>query len=254
MSVDTPTLRACFCGCLMLVLAHCWLRARGDRPDGWEDCGPCIGRARTARTGVYRLKGYATGSIEIDKGDWTCVAAVDPLHTLRSEGEIKCKGNTCKAVFKGDPQLGLNGLVSGNLDLFKGNQGSANRIDFIDFCFFIVSIKRSGVESANTDCNKATTSHGDINGDGAVDFIDYRTMESKFLASSNAVCCAQWGCSFRIAISVKELHKWGLSDLAVADLNGDGMVDADDMILYQENPKVQEEALRRKAPKVSTTD
>jgi hypothetical protein len=186
----------------------------------------------------YNFRGHATldEPLKIEKYNWECIAAVDPYHTLRSQGELGCVDNVWKATWKGDPLLGGNWLISGNLDYFKGTANTPNVIDVVDFSMFIVSVQGGGVMSADTTCGMPGP-HGDINGDGVVDNIDYGIIEANFLASAKDVCCADGPGTFDspvTAISVKQLRTLGMGELGAADLNNDGMVDADDMIAYQQ--------------------
>jgi hypothetical protein len=183
----------------------------------------------------YNFKGHATGSLKIDKYNWGCIAAVDPYHTLRGEADVACVDKVWKATWKGDPRLGGNWLISGNLDYFKGEANSPNVIDVLDFGHFILSVRNGGVASADTTCGMPGP-HGDLNGDGLVDNLDYAIIQGHFLASSKDVCCPDGPTAFDspvTEISVKQLRTLGLGELAVADLNRDGMINAADMAAFE---------------------
>ncbi|UCE58486.1 MAG: hypothetical protein JSU63_13710 [Phycisphaerales bacterium] len=189
----------------------------------------------------YNFRGHADGFLKIEKYNWECIAAVDPYHTLRAEGELACVDNVWKATWKGDPLLGGNWLIPGNLDYWKGTANTPNVIDVVDFSQFIVSVQGGGVMSADTTCGMPGP-HGDINGDGVVDNIDYGIIEANFLASAKDVCCVDVPGAFDApvtSISVKDLRARGLGELTSADLNGDGWVDADDMLAYQQGVSVK---------------
>ncbi|MFQ5589775.1 MAG: hypothetical protein ACE5HE_01300 [Phycisphaerae bacterium] len=187
----------------------------------------------------WNFRGHARDSLKIAKDNYLCVTAIDPLHTLRSSADIQCVGNAWNAVWKGDPELGGNWLVGGNLDYVKPDgSNSPNTIDVLDFGKFIVEIARGAIYAdGNTTCaDMANAPHGDINGDGLVDNIDFGIIQMNFLrASKNACCGAGAEVPVPIAeITVKELRAMGLGELVIADLNRDGVLNMDDMTAYQQ--------------------
>lgn len=180
----------------------------------------------------YDFIGHNTTVQKVDKGQFACLTAKDPLHTLRSVSDIECVDNQLVAVFKGDPFFGGNWLIGGNLDSWKAG-GNADVIDILDFGMFV---SQYGLAlDPNTSCEMAQA-HADINGDGMVDALDFTFISQNFLASSKNSCCENGGANVAdtaiTAISVKDLRRRGLGELAVADLNADGMLDQADMAAF----------------------
>ena len=190
------------------------------------------------------FRGHARDSLKIKKNNWVCLTAQDQLHTLRSSADVECVGTTWVAVWKGDPLLDGNWLVGGNLDGYKKEDSNPDVIDVLDFGKFIFETARgASYATGDTSCaDVANGPHGDINGDGAVDNLDYAIIQNNFLASSKNACCPDASAAVPtpiMSISVKELRMMGLGELAVADLNSDGMLDMADMDAYQAGAAVQ---------------
>ncbi len=163
-------------------------------------------------------------------GPWECVTARDELHTLRSTApDFSDDGITFSASWLGSRALGGHWLVSGNL----------NDDDFIDILDYSIYNANFGISFADTDCT-VLPFHADINGDGIVTAADFTFIQVNFLAPSEPNCCGLPGANApdspgpRMEISVQELHQRQLGHLAVADVNHDGMVDIQDMILFAE--------------------
>lgn len=189
--------------------------------------------------GPLNFAAHASAWLKIPKGNYTCITARDALHTLRACAPIECDGTKWSAVFKTDPLLGGNWLVGGNLDGAKDGASFSQRnvIDIDDFGQFIAAIAGGDTTpGANTDCNTAHR-HADINADGVVDSLDYAFILENFLVSSKNCCCPAGAAGQIVAreeISVKELRRRGDGILADADLNGDGLVNLDDMAAYMQ--------------------
>ncbi len=186
----------------------------------------------------YNFKGHARDSLGVDKNNYLCVNAIDPYHTLRSSADIECVDNRWVATWKGDPLLGGNWLIGGNLDFWKSSgTTSPDTIDVLDFGKFIVEIERGArYTSGDTTCDTGAP-HADINGDGLVDNIDFGIIQMNFLEGSKNSCCPDAAAAEETPItevSIKELRVMGLAELVVADLNGDGLLNVDDLNAYQQ--------------------
>jgi hypothetical protein len=196
--------------------------------------------------GLFDLIGRFTDKIKVP-GAFAplCLTARDQLHTLRSchfFGDDDCVDGIWSADFTGDPFFGGNWLLGGNLDGFKkGNpNASHNVIDILDFGMFSSQFLTSydsnldGEADGNTPCGTEGP-HADINGDGVVDLVDFTFLSLNFLEESKDCCFGSVAAAApgpRTSISVRELRQIGMAELSVADLNGDGMVDLEDMAAF----------------------
>jgi hypothetical protein len=177
----------------------------------------------------FDLAGKATFPIKVPAGQWACLTARDPLHTLKSVSDISCGADgVLVAAFEHDPFFGGNWLVGGNLD-------GSPVIDILDFGAFIGQYL-SMVDGANTPCG-AGGPNADINGDGIVDMLDFGFIQMNFLDDDKEICCpgegGGGGAPVPVTdISVAELESMGLAHLVVADLNHDGRLNVDDMAAF----------------------
>jgi hypothetical protein len=196
------------------------------------------------------FKRHARGTLKVDKGNYQCITAVDPLHTLRQSSDMACVDNAWNAVWKGDPYLGGNWLPGGNLDSCKADGvGSPYAIDVLDFGKFMHVIASGAVySSGDTDC-LTECPHGDINGDGEVDNIDYSIIQMNFLMAKKDECCPDRAAAPIVPvteITVKELRRAGMMDLIVGDLNKDGVLNVKDMETYEAGVRPVETQRSRK--------
>jgi hypothetical protein len=192
--------------------------------------------------GLYDYIGHYTDTIKKPKGQFSCISARDQLHSLRAcylfaAGD--CDGGVLSATFKGDPILGGNWLTQGNLDGWKKDNPNASHdvIDILDFGQYVSQYGATGLDP-NTPCGY-TGGNADINGDGRVDALDFAFVSMNFLAESKDCCCPgdQDPAAAPVAlteVSVRDLRTMGMSDLAVADLNGDGLVNMEDMANFMQ--------------------
>jgi len=174
-------------------------------------------------------------SCPVDIEDVSAVTAIDPLHTLRSVGELDHESETLIVRFEGNPEDGGHWLVGGNLDAWNPDTSAANAgtINILDFGVFVGQYLRNYSEGS-TACG-VSGPHADINGDGVVDGLDFAFIVDNFLAQSEGVECDPLGTDPNplAEISVAELIGLGLGQLVVADLNRDGWLNVDDMILFR---------------------
>jgi len=204
--------------------------------------------------GINDFIGKSTGKIKIPgKGQWDCITAQDKSHTLRSCYTFDSHGGDCvngqlSASFSGDPRLGGNWLIGGNLDGWKKCDPNANPsldvIDILDFGTFVAQLG-ANYGSGDTLCTGQfkpaccpDAANADINGDGLVDLEDYAFVSMNFLTSSKQCCCGPQGGPASVnavtEISVAQLRTLGLTDLISADLNGDGVLNLADMAAFDE--------------------
>jgi hypothetical protein len=207
----------------------------------YNDCStaPVCFEQNVTFGGLYNYTGKAVDKIKIPKGKWHCITAQDQLHTLRSCDNPDCINGQLIASFKGDPRLGGNWLVGGNVDGYKKGFDPGASEDVVDILDFGKFVSQYGVCYSDNDvfCDALPYEEGDtnadINGDGCVTISDYAFITRNFMKDSKECCnCgsaagdADWGIA---EISVDDLRAMGEGDLAVADVNGDGMLNAADM-------------------------
>lgn len=192
--------------------------------------------------GMFEYVGKSTGKIKIPgSGQFACITAQDQLHTLRScytFDASDCAGGQLNARFSGDPRLGGNWLIGGNLDGWKKDDPNANPsldvIDILDWGTF-TSQYLHNYGFTDTPCGTPGP-NADINGDGMVDLDDYAFISANFLVSSKNCCCGPQTASANAVteISVAQLRAQGLGELAAGDLNGDGLLNLADMAAFDQ--------------------
>jgi hypothetical protein len=207
----------------------------------YEDCvqPPDVIQKELVFGGKADFVGHYTDAFKIPtSGQWACITAEDQQHSLRSVAYPECGADgTVYAAFKGDPDyFGGNWLTQGNLDGWKKTHGQYI-IDIYDFGQFVSMYLQPFVP--DTLCADKHTPHGDINGDGIVDGADFAFIVRNFLEQAKDSCCPDGGTAVagRTEVSVRELREMGLRDLVVADLNGDGLVNMDDMTAFMEGQR-----------------
>ncbi len=172
--------------------------------------------------------GLATGvELEVPGGTWTCMTARDRLHTLRSRTASLIASpdfTFYTATFRGDPNTGGHWLVSGNLN-------DDNYIDIQDYVRFLQQYLMA--VNPNTPCGTLPY-HADINSNGVVDVGDLSFIQVGMFELAEPTCCgssvaAEEEVEPQSSISLTELREMGLGHLSVADLNGDEVLDTDDV-------------------------
>jgi len=164
-----------------------------------------------------------SATLTVPCGQYDCITARDPLHTLRRTlTPIPDNGTTYVAAF-----TAANGkdLIGGNLD---GNDW----VDIVDYGLF--AGQWNTFPSANTACPAAyPPAHADFSGNARVWTEDYTFIQLHMWWESELNCCGlpfSGGSDGPIeAISVQELRDNGMSEAAAGDLNGDGWLDVQDL-------------------------
>lgn len=184
--------------------------------------------------GPFDFPGHWRGELKVPKGQYACITAKDPLHSLRSAAAIDCVDNVLMAQFKGDPIFDGNWLMNGNLDSWKPD-GRADTIEILDFA--MLASQFGDEMDPNTMCDTQGP-HADINGDGIVDNADFSFLDHNYAASSVNACCPATSSAQtelpRMTMSVRDLVSAGLRDAERADLNRDGVVNLDDIEAFRQ--------------------
>ncbi|MEK6674638.1 MAG: hypothetical protein AABZ47_03170 [Planctomycetota bacterium] len=186
--------------------------------------------------GPFNFQGQAHDDIKVPKGKHRCITARDRQHSLRAsysrpDGGLLCVGNEVKAEFKGDPFFGGNWLIQGNLNRDRV-------IDILDFGTFLGQLNQNPTPAPKEcdDNNGLGFTHADFNGDGIVNAEDFSFIQINFLEDDKNICCPGHTGSDAVQglteVSVKDLREMGLEDLAIADLNNDGLLNVDDMASF----------------------
>ncbi len=177
----------------------------------------------------HRMSAFAQISMDVPRGDYSCVTVRDPLHTLPSSSRVTISGKVYKSSFVGDPLLNGNWLIGGDLD---GNAA----IDLVDLAAVIAQL--NDVLDPNTPCGTVGP-HADINADGLVDALDEAFVLESFNLLALTTCCPLIVPSAVsgpyepvVALSIKELRRHGWSELEAADTNADGQVNAAELVSF----------------------
>ena len=183
---------------------------------------------------TFDAAGTATGvSVLVPCGDYDCLTARDPLHTLASSVDLTLSGTEYAAS------------VTGTESMIGGNFNGDTFIDVLDFGVFVGQFGSS--LPVNTNCGTAPP-HADITGDGTVAGGDFSFIQINFLEIGDAGCTlgpvhgtpafskrsrrAEIWTGPVTRISIEELEHRGLTELAVADLNDDKWIDQLDIVAW----------------------
>ncbi len=164
------------------------------------------------------ISGALAETMEVPCGEYTCATLRDPLHSLIARVPVT--------------QSAAQHVVSATLVL--GNLNGDEVIDILDFGTYAGQF---GIAygSPSTDC-ATPGAHADLNGDGVVTPADETFISASFLSIGDDPCCAIGAVAATdgpvVEISVAELVLRGMGDLAVADLNEDGLLNTADIAAF----------------------
>jgi hypothetical protein len=204
--------------------------------EGFSSCSPEVMEETCVDVtfgGPGNFAGQSDDTVKIKKGKYVCLTARDRQHSLRATDFLSCGADHhWDAEFKGDPFFGGNWLIQGNLN-------RDNVINILDFGVFLGQLNQNPNPNKNKYCDDNDGfgyTHADLNGDANVDVADFTFIQINFLETDKNSCCPDSAAAeeFELLteISVKELRERGLGELAVADLNNDGLVNTEDMAAY----------------------
>ena len=162
--------------------------------------------------------GVGMETIQVPVGSYGCATADDDLHSLVSTGSVVIEGTRYVLALAGTSAL-VNGDVTDD-----------NLVNVADWGVIVTRI--GSMQPADVDCSTAGF-HVDFNGDGAVTQADGDFIVASLLRTGATGCGALTGGSAdEGSMSVDQLAAIAGPDAILADLNGDGMVDLDDVSLW----------------------
>ncbi len=141
-----------------------------------------------------------------------CALAKDTEHSLSDIAEPSIVGTKYAASF----------------ELLQGDSNGDDLVDVIDFGYFVLDFGPAFADGRSN-----------FNGDGNVTNADFTFISINFWKQGETCGGAVTGNGPRARVTVKELRRAGNGQLAVADLNGDGWVDAQDIAHYLEHGVVR---------------
>ncbi len=182
--------------------------------------------------GYFNFPGTSANfALKVPAGKYSCVTARDPKHTLRSVSDLRVIDGRYNARFAGDPRYGGNWLLGGNLN-------GDRVIDLLDHALLLAQYSAS--LNPNTPCGAVPGVHADINGSGYVDANDLSFIQRHVLATDKGACCptavSDDDASERSEVSLEVLDDMGLAHLRAADFNANGMVNAEEIMLFLQGP------------------
>ena len=137
---------------------------------------------------------------------YSCLAAKDPAHSLTDAASASVVSRQYAASFT----------------LRQGDANNDDVVDIFDYAAFI-SARGSG---------RATDAVSNYNGDTDINTFDFTFISFAFLATGESCSPSFNPPAPRTRVSVKDLRRAGLGDMAAADINHDGWVDTRDMQLF----------------------
>ena len=177
------------------------------------------GSTQLVNVGMTNGSGIASNVQVPIAASYPCITAKDAGHSLSNTGASSVVGVEYAA----------------SIALDQGDSNDDNLVDILDFGIYV---GKFGAAVAGGSSN--------FNDDPAVNSGDFGFISLNF-ADTGIVCGAFTGGAPRTAVSVKELRRSGMGELAGADFNRDGMLDVNDVVYYMQN------GIRQPAKPIVTT-
>ncbi|MFM2165572.1 MAG: hypothetical protein RL325_2009, partial [Planctomycetota bacterium] len=166
---------------------------------------------------------FATGSIQLPvAAGYGCVEAKDVAATVDGVAYFS------HAVTDTASPVVIGRRYAASFVLVEGDSNNDDNIDIQDFSLFVFDRSTAG--------NPTTTPEGrsNFNADAFVETADFSVINVNFFKRGQTCAAGVAGPAPLARISVKELRRRGEGHLAIADLNGDGWVDASDVALFMQ--------------------
>lgn len=211
-------------------------------------CGPAephvVDQAMSFTSPGVPTSAVGSAILQVPCGQYSCVTARDKLHTLR---------RTISPIPDNTSQYPVGFTAAGGKYLLSGNLNDDCWIDIVDFGLLAGVWNTS--TSANTNCSVTfPPAHGDFTGNGLVWSEDYTFVQLNMWEFGELNCCGVTPlCGGRAVpsgspierISVPDLHRIGLAEAAVADLNDDGWLDMGDIALWMHGVRPDRRSRKR---------
>ncbi|MFM8731140.1 MAG: hypothetical protein ACKOGJ_01250, partial [Phycisphaerales bacterium] len=190
-----------------------------------------MGSGATVSQVLTFVNGSATATCEVPFGTYSCATVDDRLHSLVSRTNVTVQGTRWRV-----DAIGGDALRNGDLD-------NDNLVNVVDWSIYVV---REGMSMpVNTNCT-TTGFHPDFNGSGTVTSADGQFITTNFLFNGDSPCGTAGSTQPPLMrIPIDELAAIMGPDAALADLNGDGMVDVQDIERWQKESAARGGGTRR---------
>ena len=180
--------------------------------------GPSGGQS--ASIPMVNASGNASGSVDVDitpaiASGPACASIKDLAHSLRKTAAGFGTSGTKWTVDFG-------GLV-------QGDSNNDDLVDILDFGHYVGDYAGSAAPAARSN----------FDGDGDVDTADYTFISGNFFQMGVACSNAHHDAP-RSSVTVKDLRRMGMGELAVADINRDGRVDQADIVAFMRGVRAGE--------------
>lgn len=169
---------------------------------------------------MVNASGNASGSVDVDivpaiAGGPACASIKDLAHSLRKTAAGFGTSGTKWTVDFG-------GLV-------QGDSNNDDLVDILDFGHYVGDYAGSAAPAARSN----------FDGDGDVDTADYTFISGNFFQMGVACSNAHHDAP-RSSVTVKDLRRMGMGELAIADINRDGRVDQADIVAFMRGARAAE--------------
>ena len=179
------------------------------------------GGGQSANIAMVNNQGAASGTVEVDVAPAmvaapACASLKDISHSLR------------KVQAAGFSTSGTKWTV----DFGALTQGDSNNDDLVDILDF-------GMYVGDTTGTATAAARSNFDGDTDVDTGDYTFISGNFF-QVGAACGSAWHNPPMSSVTLKQLRRMGMGDLAVADINRDGRVDSADIVAFLQGQRAGE--------------